>query len=145
MAEITSAIGGSIPNPNFFNVFVFITTPKRYELLCKYKTKIGKHQISKKHFTMCIRTSMLKYLHSLSKKISFENGVLIYSFWSGYKDTKDMQRFLSECKNLGLKIKTLHTSGHADKDAILKLIKTVNPNKIIPIHTENAEWFNRLI
>ncbi len=90
---------------------------------------------------MCIRTSMLKYLQSISNKLEFENGVLIYSFWSGYKESEDMQKFLTACGELGLKIETLHTSGHADKDAIIKLIKTVNPKEIIPIHTENAEWF----
>lgn len=145
MAEITSAIGANIPNPTFSDVFTFITNPKRYDTLCKYKNKIGKEQVANKSFTMCVRTSMLRYLKTLSKKMSFENGVLIYSFWNGYKETEDMRKFLSACDDFGLKIETLHTSGHADKDTILKLIKTVNPKEIIPIHTENAEWFNKLI
>ena len=141
MADITSAIGGSIPNPAFDDVYPFITNPARYDGLCKYSNRVGKEFIAKKPFVMCVRSSMLRYLTSLSKEMSFENGLLIYSFWSGYKETKDMKKFIKACEKLGLTIKTLHTSGHADKVAIKKLIKTVNPREIIPVHTEKPVWF----
>jgi ribonuclease J len=54
-----------------------------------------------------------------------------------------MKEFLSECEALGLKIVTLHTSGHADSSAIERLIEATKPDVIIPVHTENAEWFNK--
>lgn len=144
MAEITSAIGGSIPNPKFSDVYTFITNPKRYDMLSKYNHKVGKDFISKSSFVMCVRNSMIGYLKSLSKGMSFEDGILVYSFWSGYKETDDMKNFLQECEKLGLEIVTLHTSGHADKEAIKQLIKTVNPKKIIPVHTENAKEFKTM-
>ena len=50
-----------------------------------------------------------------------------------------MKIFLSECEALGLQVVTLHTSGHADYASIKKLVDTVNPNEIIPIHTEAPE------
>ena len=143
MAEITSAIGGSIPNPSFSDVFAFITNPSRYEMLSEHKNRVGKEAISKMDFVMCVRTSMLNYMKSLSEKMSFENGLLVYSFWSGYRETEAMKDFLTECEALGLKIVTLHTSGHADSAAIDKLIEKTNPGVIIPVHTENAEWFNK--
>ena len=71
--------------------------------------------------------------------MSFENGVLVYSFWSGYLKTDDMKNFLSECEQLGLEIVTLHTSGHADYESIKKLVEAVNPSEIIPLHTEAPE------
>ena len=76
--------------------------------------------------------------------MSFENGLLIYSFWSGYKNNESMKEFLSECEAMGLKVEILHTSGHADENAIRKLIETVNPDVIIPVHTENAERFKKI-
>lgn len=142
MAMITSSIGGSIPNPAFGDVFAFITTPKRYEQLCSYKNRIGKVNIAKSKFVMCVRTSMLNYLRSLSKDMPFDKGALVYSFWDGYKQDESMMNFLSECEQLGLKIVTLHTSGHADSRAIRKLIETVNPGRVVPIHTENSGWFD---
>ncbi len=139
MADITSAIGGSIPNPKFCDVYAFITSSSRYEELKKYAHRMGKDRISKTPFVMCVRTSMLRYIKSLSTMMSFQNGVLVYSFWSEYKENEEMKQFLSECENLGLEIVTLHTSGHADYESIRQLIKTVNPNEIIPIHTEVPE------
>ena len=139
MADITSAVGGSIPNPAFDDVYAFITSGSRYEGLKKYAHRMKQDRIAKIPFVMCVRTSMLRYIKGLSKKMSFEDGVLIYSFWSGYKQTENIKHFLSECENLGLKVVTLHTSGHADYESIKKLVNTVNPNEIIPIHTQAPE------
>ena len=139
MADITSAIGGSIPNPNFDDVYAFITSPSRYEGLQKYDHRIGKDRIAKTHFVMCVRGSMLRYLQSLSKEMSFNDGLLVYSFWNGYKETEDMKQFLSGCQELGLEIVTLHTSGHADYDSIKRLVESVKPTELIPIHTEAAD------
>ncbi len=148
MSEITSSIMDSIPNPiSFADVKSFITRPYnsghfRYRLFNKYgKNKIGKVKIVQSNFVMCVRSSMLNYLKSLKHKMSFENGLLIYSFWSGYKANPEMKMFLDECVEMGLNVVTLHTSGHADQATILKLIDKIKPKQIIPIHTENAKWF----
>jgi ribonuclease J len=147
MAGITSIIGGSIPNPNTFkSVRVFMTGNKeeRYNLLLDYgKKRIGRSEIAKNRFAMCIRPSMKEYLEKLSEEISFDKGILFYSMWSGYKDNDDMAGFLEFMKNKGVKIHTLHTSGHADASSITKLIFKTNPKWIIPVHTENAEWFTK--
>lgn len=144
MADIATAAGESIPNPKFSDVYAFITSPSKFSLLSKHKRKVGKGFIAKQTFVMCVRNSMLRYLKSLAGKMSFENGLLVYSFWSGYRETESMKEFLSECEKLGLKIVTLHTSGHADEDTIKQLIETVNPKVLIPIHTENAERFKEI-
>ena len=144
MAGVTTAAGEKIPNPNFGDVYVFPLKKEHYKFIEKYNRQVGKDRILKMHFAMCVRTSMLSYLKSLSEKMSFENGLLVYSFWSGYKNGESMKEFLSECEALGLKIETLHTSGHADENAVRKLIETVNPEVIIPVHTENAERFKEL-
>lgn len=141
MAEITSAIGGTIPNPNFNDVYAYITNSKRYEALTKYKNRIGKEQMKNQQFVMCVRSSMLRYLHSLSEEIFFKEGILVYSMWSGYQRKTQMREFLDACEKMGLQIVELHTSGHADADTIRQLIGTVHPDEIIPVHTEAPEWF----
>ena len=144
MADIAAAAGQSVPNPAFDDVYAFITLPSKFKALSKYKRRAGKTFISMKPFVMCVRNSMLRYLQSLAGKMSFENGLLVYSVWSGYRETESMKSFLSECEKLGLRIVTLHTSGHADEDTIKKLIETVKPKELIPIHTENAERFREI-
>lgn len=144
MSDVAAAAGARIPNPAFDDVYAFISSPAKYDYLQKYEHRLGKDHIAKSRFVMCVRNSMLGYLKSLSEKMSFENGQLVYSFWSGYKETDSMKKFISECESLGLKTVTLHTSGHADETAIKRLIETVNPRKLIPIHTENAKRFKEL-
>ena len=144
MAEIAAAAGEHIPNPQFGDVYAFITNPSIYEFIEKYQRKIGKSAIAQKRFVMCVRTSMQDYLKSLSELMSFENGILVYSFWSGYRETESMKPFLTECEKMGLRIETLHTSGHADEGTIRKLIQRVNPSVLIPVHTENAEKFREI-
>ncbi len=145
MASIATAAGTSIPNPDFNDVYAFITSPTKYNMLSKFTHKAGKSFIRKKPFVMCVRNSMLRYLKSLQSKMSFENGLLVYSFWNGYRETESMKEFLSECEKLGLKIVTLHTSGHADEQTLKEFIETINPKVLVPIHTENAKRFKEIV
>lgn len=147
MAKITTASGNNIPNPkDFENVKVFLTIPteKNYSILNKYKNKkIGRKEISKNKFIMCIRSSMENYLDKLSKEISFKGGVLFYSMWKGYLENDETKRFIDFMKGKGVNIIPLHTSGHADIKTIDALIEKTKPEYIIPVHTENAKWFEK--
>jgi ribonuclease J len=73
--------------------------------------------------------------------VDVSNGVLVYSMWNGYREKPQMQAFLDGCVDLGLKIVTLHTTGHADAATIQQLIDHTAPKKILPIHTEVPLWF----
>ncbi len=124
---------------------VFMTGgDKQYQMLSEFNDiKIGKSAISKEMFLMCIRPSMKNYLLKLNETCSFEDGILFYGMWKGYLERDDMKDFLDFMKSKGVKLHILHTSGHADVTTIENLIKDVSPKAIIPVHTENAEWFSR--
>lgn len=148
MAEVASAAGENIPNARTFSgVRVFITNGwnGRHELLdSKYrKSKIGRSSIAKQKFVMCVRPSMQSYLEKLSEEISFGGGILFYSMWGGYKEDEDISTFLQFMRDKGVEIIDLHTSGHADAETIEALINDVDPIYIIPVHTENAGWFEQ--
>ena len=142
---ITDTIGGNIPNPRTFsNVRMFLTNQNKYKILENYpKNKIGRKGIAKSNFMMCIRSSMKQYLEKYPEEFSFEGGTLFYSMWEGYKKEKNTKEFLEFMEEKGVKIISLHTSGHADEKDFDKLIKKVGPKIIIPVHTENSEWFKR--
>ena len=124
---------------------VFMTGgDKQYEQLQEFSSvKIGKHEIAKTQFLMCIRQSMKNYLAKLNELVNFEDGVLFYGMWKGYMERPEMQEFLDFMTSKGVKIHVLHTSGHADSYTIDRIVKDTKPRVIIPIHTENAEWFRR--
>ncbi len=145
-AEVSAAAGGNIPNPLTFSGIRTFMTGGRYELLNeKYgKTKIGKDGIAREKFLMCVRPTMQRYLEALSEKVSFEGGVLFYSMWSGYKKKPDIAAFLQFMQDKGVRVVDLHTSGHADEATIRALVQDVSPKYILPVHTENAAWFEAL-
>ena len=124
---------------------VFMTGgDKQYEQLQQFRdVKIGKHEIAKIPFMMCIRQSMKNYLSKLNKLVSFEGGVLFYAMWKGYMEQPNMQDFLDFMTSKGVKIHILHTSGHADAMTINKIIEKTSPKTIIPVHTENSKWFDK--
>lgn len=145
-ADVARASGIEILEPNIEDgVRVFMTGgDKQYERLVEYgKAKIGKKQIANEFFLMCIRQSMKNYLEKLNELVSFEDGVLFYGMWKGYMQQPEMVEFLDFMKNKGVQIHVLHTSGHADAETIHNLVDKVNPQYIIPVHTENAKWFEK--
>ena len=85
------------------------------------------------------------YLRKLNELQSFEDGILFYGMWKGYQEQEDMKSFIDFMQSCGIKIHTLHTSGHADMDTIEKLINDVRPTIIMPVHTENEKWFDRYL
>lgn len=146
-AGITSIVGGTIPNPHSFRdvrVFMIENKDEAHDQLLQYGWKrIGIKGIARKPFMMIVRTSFMNYLERLSNEVSFEDAILFYSLWSGYQDQKSMKEFLEFMKGKGVKIVPLHTSGHADARAIDQLIQHTKPRIIVPVHTENAAWFQR--
>ncbi|HML37064.1 MAG TPA: MBL fold metallo-hydrolase [Bacillota bacterium] len=84
------------------------------------------HQIA-----MLVRPSSLPDL----KRMGLKDGVLIYSQWQAYRDKPyqvRLEEFLKSCRFTDM---YLHTSGHAFKPAIKKVIRELSPKEIVPIHT----------
>lgn len=146
-AEIAASVDSEIPKPNGklpAKVFLTVGGDENYKKLQKFgKAKIGKEQIAKTPFLMCVRSSMINYLKRLNELCSFEDGVLFYGMWKGYMEQESAKDFIEFMKSKGVKLHILHTSGHADEQTIEKLISTVSPKSIVPVHTENANWFDK--
>lgn len=150
MAEIATVCRKKhIPNPvDFDDVYAYTGSPldsKRHE---RARELLGNRFISRARaaqyrFVMYVRgnKSMLHFLKQIDKTHDLDGSVLIYSMWNGYKDRPEMKAFLQEVEAMGIKIVDCHTSGHADSQAIKNLICAVNPAMIVPVHTENEEWF----
>lgn len=78
-------------------------------------------------------------------------GVYIYSSSEAYSEEQqmDLRRLRNWLKHLGMRFvgdpedgdEGLHSSGHASGPDLLEIIRQVKPEILIPIHTENAEYF----
>lgn len=146
-AQIAACSGVPEIAPKRGEVCVFQTdgSERQHTLLEEFgSAKIGKGSIAKKKFLMTVRPSMKRYLESLNATASFEDGVLFYALWTGYKEQPGTAEFLKFMEQKGVSIHTLHTSGHADSQSIDELISAISPKIIVPVHTENAERFREI-
>ncbi len=125
-------------------VLMYIDTVSRSELY-KFKDKVLSYAgnilelMKEKGFVMLVRDNYIS--NEVMEK--FPKRAFVYSQWEGYlnpqfTDYKKMQEFVPNDYIY------LHTSGHADFDAIKRVCKTVNPNLIIPIHTQKPDAFEEL-
>ena len=73
------------------------------------------------------------------------DAALIYSQWKGYMEEPAFQKTAAELKARGVEILShLHTSGHASKAQLRKLINALAPKVLTPIHTFHGDIFKEL-
>ncbi len=65
---------------------------------------------------------------------------IIYSMWTGYIEENLALKALLETYPTYI----CHASGHVSKDDLIKFIELVNPDAIIPVHTDNPERLEEL-
>ena len=110
-----------------------------------YKIEAEEVAAESKHVLMIVRQTMLGYLKKVHKNGNvLTGGMLLYSMWSGYKEKRGMKTFLEGIEEQGMKVRDLHTSGHANVEALQKLVARIDPKRTIPIHTFHKSDYERL-
>lgn len=71
------------------------------------------------------------------------DGQIIYSMWDGYLKPDHLDKALADYIGDRQPVH-LHTSGHAYVETIARLIETVQPKVIVPMHTEKADEFTSI-
>lgn len=112
----------------------------KFEKALVYSDKVA-DKYRKYGFVMFIRQG--KYFKKIMDK--YKDAKIIYSMWHGYldKENGDDKETLREFFG-NREIIELHTSGHATKEAIKKLIDITSSDYVIPIHTEAKEKFREI-
>lgn len=114
------------------------------ELMYKFrKYKITREQISKnqKNIVMMVRPSILI---DLKKIKDINSGAFVYSLWEGYLKDIKTKELLEFTKKKDMPFYFLHTSGHAPVKTLQKMVKKLNPETIIPIHTFEPEKYREI-
>jgi ribonuclease J len=140
------------PSPGFENIKVYFPSSitERLKRIGRTEdfTKYGKDKIDYKGISgnlsrtvMLIRPTVLDYL----KKIGgIDGATVVWSQWSGYLKedyNKVFQEFVHE---RGMKLVSIHTSGHASMETMKNLVNELQPKRIIPVHTNKPEEFQDL-
>lgn len=99
----------------------------------------GLDRIKKKGFVLIAGTSQISRVKKLLKELPIEETLLIYSSWEGYytiPEQIDANPGYKNFRELFYNIVDIHTSGHADKTTIKRVIETINSKEVIVIHKE---------
>ena len=101
----------------------------------------GLERIKKKGFVLIVGTSQISRVKKLINELPIEETVLIYSSWEGYYTIPEQiaaNPNYKKFRELFCNVVDIHTSGHADKTTIRKVIDMVKPRETIFIHKEKG-------
>ncbi len=109
------------------------------DLLYVYnKRKINLLEINKKKNRILMLARDNSVFPLIVKEIKdIKGSKIIYSMWNGYLT----DNFKQYCQRKGLILEQVHTSGHAIIEDLQAFARALNPRKLIPIHTFEAEKY----
>jgi len=112
------------------------------KLLYRYNTKkIEMPEINEKKKKVLMLTRYNSMFPRIIKSINNPVGAkIIFSMWEGYLSDK----FKEYCAKNNLIIEQVHSSGHANLTDLKSFASAINPRKLIPIHTFEAESYPAL-
>jgi ribonuclease J len=140
------------PSPQFAHMRVFfpyhlckrLALDGKRELLTTFRNyRISKTEITqrKREIAMMARPSMVSDLARLG---DLSDSTAVYSMWEGYMTEPSTQRLLDFLKDRGTKVLSVHTSGHAFIATLRKVVNTLRPKTLVPIHTFHPEAYEKL-
>ncbi len=96
-------------------------------------------KLKRRGFTVVVGMSQADKVKKLLDRLPQEETLFIYSTWDGYYKNAEQVKANSkykEFREMFNNVVDIHTSGHADKVTIRKVIETVRPKEVICIHKE---------
>ena len=142
--EYFKHLGANIPQYYWRNIRILFAPNKQTKLLAIKINKYAARKISFDEIISAPQNYVLKANYYLTEKLfKHTNKVnLIHSMWKGYL-TED-NNFVRVARQNRIRIKQIHTSGHADAKTLQYIAAEINPTKIIPVHTEHPEKYKKL-
>ena len=117
--------------------------PERYIYsLNPRENKITYAEISAtpERYVMLVRPSVVEFL----QKIQASHIRFVKSIWGGYWEEPQTERFRAWMESHCEILADIHSSGHADKESLRRIVSHVAPKIVIPIHTDSPVCFGEL-
>ena len=108
-----------------------------FKPLCYSERLYGK--LKRRGFVLVAGTSQIERIRELLSTLPQEETLLIYSSWDSYYKIPEQVNAnpkYKEFREMFHNVVDIHTSGHADRQTIERVIKCVNPKEVICIHKE---------
>ena len=88
-----------------------------------------------KGFLMMVRDN--QNFRKIMQRFDAKESILLYSMWDGYRTRPGST--IPDFINIIGRWEPLHTSGHASQKDLCMVVEKINPDIIIPIHTDSPE------
>mgnify|MGYP000648566632 CR=1 FL=1 len=139
----------TLPNPTSGAMRVFlpkrmkskIMRDKSFDLIAPfYDNRIYPDELNerKDNIIMSFRSSMIADLETAD---CLQGGRLVYSMWSGYIE-RSKPNLRDWCLQHNIEFEIIHTSGHASKTDLKRLVSAIKPKSLVPIHTIAHSEYN---
>lgn len=89
-------------------------------------------------YTLLFRPLFIK---DLNKGECLKGASYIYSQWEGYWERGDYDYVKDWLNTYGISKQSIHTSGHAAPSDLKALVQSLNPGKVVPIHSYMPEKY----
>jgi ribonuclease J len=123
-------------NPDYFGQFV--------KEIYDARNVITEDELARQPGKYFIKTS---YAERLIKNLKASHATVIYSMWQGYlteeHNSNGYQRLERLQNAFNINFVYIHTSGHATTEDLQSFATAMNPQKLIPIHTEHANEYKK--
>jgi len=150
--EILRATGNAnLPNVGWSNLAVYvpeyqrrqIAKNKRFELLEPYKSA----RIYREHIIDIADKTVMLFRPAMARDVeaanTWGNARAIWSQWDGYLKERPGVKLRADLAERGVPLDVIHTSGHASIPDLKRFSKSINPNRLIPIHTFDGDSFSK--
>lgn len=105
--------------------------------------------MKKKGFVLIANPTHLAFAKELTEDLNQSEVLFIYSTWDGYyKDPIQIENnpLYKGFHEAFTNVVDIHTSGHADRQTLKKVIETINPKEaIVAIHKEENQSLESLV
>ena len=150
-AHLLGELGRStLPSADAPRVRVFLPSAQRrrilqsghVDILSGYRRKrIYAEELGRdgKRWVMMFRDSMRRDVEAISPL----RALLVYSLWEGYIARGRSLAIDRWASQLGIEFEIAHTSGHATPDGLQRLVTSLRPRRLVPMHTVHPEAFRQ--
>lgn len=111
-----------------------------YKFHPRFATESGLDEMKRDGFVLVTGVRKMKDVEDMRMHLPDNDTILIYSSWDGYYKIPEQVKVndgYQKFRELFNNVVDIHTSGHADRDTIKKVIEIVNPKEeVIVIHRE---------
>ena len=151
-ASIAEATGRkSIPKPGFRKLRVFLPHSQRLRIkktqafdrtdrVKPYRIYPEELQERQRQLVMLFRASMIA---DLERAACLDSALMLWSLWPGYlRDARQKTKLDGFLARHNVKMEIRHTSGHASVEDLGRLVATLGPSRVVPVHTFAPDRFD---